>query len=272
VLRTAWLAAAIIATPTFAQEPIALFDAHMHYNQEPKPFYTVDQILEVFRRNHVMGVLATSRPNKGTHQLMAAKAPNLLVVPFIRPYRIRSDMQSWFNDPSIFELIKDEYRRGYYRGIGEFHLYGQDAATPWVKKTVDFAVEHDLYLHCHCDDEALQILFDHNAKARVIWAHTGFSTEPERVAYFLEQHPDALWGELSYRGGITDGAGNITPTWRALFAKHSDRFLLGSDTWINERWFGYNAIIKGYRSWLAQLPAEQAKRIAHGNAMKLFGF
>jgi hypothetical protein len=43
-------------------------------------------------------------------------------VPFIRPYRARSNMQTWFNNSAIFELIKSEYARGYYRGIGEFHI------------------------------------------------------------------------------------------------------------------------------------------------------
>ena len=133
-------------------------------------------MLEIFRRNGVTGMLATSRPNKGTHQLMDAKAPGLWVVPFIRPYRIRADIQTWFNDPAIFDLIKDEYKRGYYRGVGEFHIYGNDAAGPLVKKIVDFAVERDLYLHAHCDEVALLHLFAHNPRAKIIWAHTGFST------------------------------------------------------------------------------------------------
>ena len=47
--------------------------------------------------------------------------------------------------------------------------------------------------------------------------------------------------------------------------------LLGSDTWINERWFGYDTIFKEYRGWLAQLPSDQAQRIASGNALRLFG-
>lgn len=76
---------------------------------------------------------------------------------------------------------------------------------------------------------------------------------------------------MSYRSGITDGAGTLTADWRELFARHSDRFLIGSDTWINERWFGYDTIFKTYRGWLAQLPAEQALRIANGNAKWLFG-
>ena len=96
-----------------AQQRLELFDAHLHYNQEPNPFYPLDKVLEVFRRNGVTGILATSRPNKGTHQLVDAKAPGLWVVPFIRPYRVRSDIQTWFNDPAIFELIKSEHKRGY---------------------------------------------------------------------------------------------------------------------------------------------------------------
>jgi predicted TIM-barrel fold metal-dependent hydrolase len=80
-----------------------------------------------------------------------------------------------------------------------------------------------------------------------------------------------LMGELSYRGGITESGGQLSAEWRELFARHSDRFLLGSDTWINERWFGYDTIMQTYRGWLAQLPADQAIRIAHGNAERLFG-
>ncbi|MGE5166599.1 MAG: glutathione S-transferase family protein [Sphingobacteriales bacterium] len=72
-------------------------------------------------------------------------------------------------------------------------------------------------------------------------------------------------GRTSYRGGVTDGDGKLTSDWRNLFARYSDRFMLGSDTWINERWFGYDTIFKEYRGWLAQ-----ARRIANGNALPLF--
>jgi hypothetical protein len=226
-----------------AQQPIELFDAHMHYNQEPNPFYPLEKVLEVFKRNNVTGVLATSRPNKGTHQLMAAKAPGLWVVPFIRPYRIRADIGTWFSDPTILDLIREEYARGYYRGVGEFHISGNAAAGTQVKQVVDFAVERELYLHCHCDEIALLHLFAHNARARIIWAHTGFSTPPARVEELLKKYP-MLWGELSYRGGLTDRDGKLTPEWRELLTQHSERFLIGSDTWINERWFSYDTIFK----------------------------
>jgi hypothetical protein len=252
-----------------AQQPIELFDAHMHYNQEPNPFYPLEKVLEVFKRNNVTGVLATSRPNKGTHQLMAAKAPGLWVVPFIRPYRIRADIGTWFSDPTILDLIREEYARGYYRGVGEFHISGNAAAGTQVKQVVDFAVERELYLHCHCDEIALLHLFAHNARARIIWAHTGFSTPPARVEELLKKYP-MLWGELSYRGGLTDRDGKLTPEWRELLTQHSERFLIGSDTWINERWFSYDAIFQNYRNWLAQLPGDKARNMASGNAKRLF--
>src|SRR5690242_457325 len=253
-----------------AQQQIEIFDAHLHYNQEPKPFYSLDQVRDVFRRNVITGIVATSKPNKGTHELVDAKWSELKVVPFIRPYRVRNDMQTWFNDPTIFELMKEEYARGYYRGIGEFQIYGKSAQSDWVKKMVDFAVGRNLYLHAHCDEEALLILFGHNPKAKIIWAHTGFSTPPARVGELMEKYPD-LWGELSYRSGIMDAAGKLAPEWQELFARRSDRFLIGSDTWINERWFAYDAIFREYRAWLSQLPPDQAKRIASGNAERLFG-
>jgi hypothetical protein len=270
--------AAIIAAVTLvavagnrarADEPIEIFDAHLHYNWEPKPFYQVDEVLALFKKHRITGILATSRPNTGTHALMDAKAEGLQVVPFIRPYRVRADIGSWFNDPVIFDLVQDEFKRGYYRGIGEFHLSGKAADTEMVKKTVDFAVANNLYLHAHADDEAVEILMRHNPRARIIWAHSGFGLASDRVSAMLAKYPK-LWGELSYRSGIADGAGKLTPEWRALFERYPDRFLLGSDTWVPERWASHGEIMAGYRGWLAQLPPAVAKQIAHGNARGLF--
>jgi hypothetical protein len=277
MIRQAWTAkfiavsfSVILTAGASAQEPVKLFDAHLHYNQEAMSLYPLERALDIFRRNGIAGILATSRPNLGTNQLFETKPPGLWVVPFLRPYRVRSDVQTWFADPAIHELIQTEYKRGYYRGIGEFHIYGQQAAGEWVRKTVDFAAERGLFLHAHCDEEALLILFSHDPKAKIIWAHTGFSIPVARVQELLDRYP-GLTAEMSYRSGVTDGAGQLTDEWRALFARYSDRVLLGSDTWINERWFGYDTIWKDYRGWLAQLPPDQARRVAYENAERLFG-
>jgi predicted TIM-barrel fold metal-dependent hydrolase len=85
----------------------------------------------------------------------------------------------------------------------------------------------------------------------------------------LAKYPK-LSGELSYRSGIVDGSGKLTAEWRGLFERYPDRFLLGSDTWVPDRWASYGEIMAGYRGWLAQLPQAVAKQIAHGNARALF--
>ena len=113
-------------------------------------------------------------------------------------------------------------------------MFGRDAATPWVERIVGLAVERNLWLHAHCDDAALEILHAHNPRVKIIWAHSGFSTPPAKIAEYLARHPD-LVGELSYRYDMTED-GRLTPAWRALLLAHPDRFVVGSDTWVNERW------------------------------------
>ncbi len=269
VALTGLLVTLLPSSAPVAQEPIEIFDAHLHYNWEPTPTFQPDEVVALFRKHRVTGILATSRPNTGTHVLMDKTIPGLWVVPFIRPYKVRADIGSWFNSPVTFELIEEEFKRGTYQGIGEFHLSGKAAATDVVRRTVNFAVEKNLYLHAHADDEAVEILFSHNPKAKIIWAHTGFSLSTERVEALLRKYP-MLWGELSYRGGITGSDGTLTPAWRALFERYPDRFLLGSDTWVPERWLSYGETMASYRAWLAQLPQDKARLIAHGNAKRLF--
>ena len=128
---------------------LPIFDAHLHYNWEPVPHFSLEKVLSLFRENKVTGILATSRPNDGTRALVEAKPKDLWVVPFIRPYRVRPDIQTWMDDPTIQDLIETEYKRGYFRGVCEFHIYGSGAAAPLVKKAVDFAAERDLYILAH---------------------------------------------------------------------------------------------------------------------------
>jgi len=64
VWTMAFAAMAIGCCEARAQERIEIFDTHLHYNQEPTPFYSLDQVREVFRRNGIVGIVATSRRNK----------------------------------------------------------------------------------------------------------------------------------------------------------------------------------------------------------------
>ncbi len=246
-----------------------LFDGHLHLNWENGFRFPVDEAFALMRANGVTTIIATSRPNDGTHALVERGSPGVRVVPFLRPYRVRGDVQTWFTDSTTLALLDDEFKRGYYVGLGEFHLSGEAAATDVVRRTVEFARRRGLWLHAHVDDVALEILYRHDASAKVIWAHTGFSTPPEKVGAYLREHPMLLC-ELSYRGGIVGEGGKLTPEWRKLFEAFPQRFIIGSDTWTPQRWTVYGELMEGYRAWLGQLPASIADRIGHGNGERLF--
>ena len=157
---------------------------------------------------------ASSRPAGRTRariELIDAKWPELKVVPFIRPYRVRSDIQTWFNDPAIFELIKSEYARGYYRGIGEFHIYGKARRSGLGQEDGGFRGRAEPLSACPLRRGRRCSFCSATIRRR---ASSGripdFRYAPARVANCSTSIKDALWGELSYRGGITGGDGKLT--------------------------------------------------------------
>jgi hypothetical protein len=272
-----------------------LFDAHMHYNTEawdgstgPHP---PTDVLARFARNGVKAVLANSRPNDGTRVLASARGPladaqlrsaaeGLTVVPFIRLYRNRADYTNWFRDESIYTMVQTEFARGTasgpYRGIGEFHLYESANANGLVAaRLMRFAARNELAVLAHVDDVAIDLLMAHVPQGgndlRLIWAHTGIGgASTQRVDALLQRYP-RLMGELSYRPGLTCADGQLCPEWRALMLKYPQRFLIGSDTWVNQRWSSYDALMQGYRTWLGGLPPNVARQIAWDNGAAVFG-
>lgn len=264
-----------------------LFDTHLHYNQEAwdgntGPFPPSEALVRM-QRNEVKAIIANSRPNAGTQTLAAARetrAAGVTVVPFVRLYRNRDDYTNWFRDETIYEMVQTELARGTasgpYRGLGEFHLYeSANANGPVAKKLVALAEREKLAVLAHVDDVAVDLLMANapskGQSLRLIWAHTGIGGTPvERVQAMLERYP-LLMGELSYRPGLTCEGGRLCPEWRALILKHPGRFMVGSDTWINQRWSSYDETMRAYRVWLGDLPEDVAQRIAWGNAAGLFG-
>jgi hypothetical protein len=204
----------------------------------------------------------------------------LQVVPFIRLYRNRADYDNWFRDESIYTMVQSEFARGTaggpYRGIGEFHLYDSaNANGPVAAKLMRFADQNQLAVLAHVDDVAIDLLMAHASdggrKLRLIWAHTGIGGPSlQRVESLLQRYP-LLMGELSYRPGLTCEQGQLCPEWRALMLKYPQRFLIGSDTWVNQRWSSYDGLMQGYRTWLGGLPPEVARAIAWDNGAALFG-
>ena len=65
--------------------------------------------------------------------------------------------------------------------------------------------------------------------------------------------------------------GGISPAWRTLFLRYTDRIMIGTDTYVTSRWDSYGRLIDEHRKWLTHLPKAAAEAIAWRNAQRLFG-
>jgi hypothetical protein len=242
----------------------------------------VSDVLARIKKSGVKAIIANSRPNDGSKALVNATrgSADLTVVPFIRLYRNRADYDSWFKDETIYDMVVAEHARGAtvassrveFRGIGEFHLYDSaNANGPVAKKLMQFAAKNKLAVLAHVDDTAIDLLMAHAPDARLIWAHTGIGgASAERVDALFKKYP-LLMGELSYRPGLTCDGGKLCAEWRTLLLKYPGRLMIGSDTWVNQRWQYYEELMKGYRVWLGDLPPDVARKIGWSNGADLFG-
>ena len=270
--RAALSAAALLAWPlgpsfaTAAQPVLPIFDAHLHYSHDAWDRLPPKQAVALLRQAGLKRAMVSSSSDDGT-QMLYAEAPDL-VLPVLRPYRTRAEIGTWMNDSSVVAHLESRLARYRYVAIGEYHIFGADADLPVVRRVVQMAREHKLYLHSHSDAEAIDRQFKQDPNARILWAHSGFEP-PERVREMLRKHRN-LWCDLAYRSDHASGAA-VEPGWQAAFLEFPDRFMLGTDTFTPERWYYVVEHAKAARLWLASLPREAAERIAWKNGESLFG-
>ena len=263
LLASALLSFAIAAP---AQEPLPIFDAHLHYSHDAWESVPVQDAIAIMRKAGLKRALISSSGDDGQQRLYQA-APDL-VIPELRVYRSRGEIGTWFRDETLIPYLEDRLRRYKYVGIGEFHLYGADADLPVPRRMVQLAKQHNLFLHAHSDIDAVERLFKQWPQARILWAHAGFE-RPERVAEMLRKHKN-LWADLAFR---TDHAsdGKVDAAWRATFLQFPDRFMVGTDSFVPERWHYIPEHADWSRRWLADLPRDVAERIAWKNGEQVFG-
>lgn len=222
--------------------------------------------MALLRQAGLKAAMVSSSSDDGTQKLYAA-APDL-VLPSLRPYRTRGEIGSWMHDASVIGHLEARLAKYRYVAIGEYHVYGADAETPVMKRVVELAREHRLFLHSHSDADAIERQFRQDPQARILWAHAGFD-RPERVREMLRRYPN-LWCDLAFRSDHASG-GKVDPAWREAFLEFPDRFLVGTDTFTPERWHYVVEHARWSREWLADLPRPVAEQIAWRNGERLFG-
>ena len=257
-----WLAALHAQAAT----PLPIFDSHLHYSHDAWEQLPPKAAIAILRKAGLKAAMVSSSSDDGTQKLVA-EAPDL-VIPVLRPYRSRGEISTWVRDATVIPHLEDRLKRNRYVALGEYHVYGADADLPVVRRVVELAREHKLFLHSHSDADAIERQFRQDPTARILWAHSGFDS-PERVRDMLRKHPN-LWCDLAYRSDHASN-GKVAPAWREVFMEFPGRFMVGTDTFTPERWHFVGEHADWSRQWLADLPAHVAERIAYKNGEALFG-
>jgi Amidohydrolase len=252
-----------------AAAKLPIFDAHMHYKQPAWQPFPVQTVIELMDKSGVAMALVSSSPDDGTIMLWEY-APER-IVPELRPYHGQTGAANWTKAPGMLDYLKQRLAAYPHRGIGEFHIHNLDPRDRgFLKQVAHLAAERQILIHLHSDAKPVQLFYELEPGLTLIWAHAGMSEPPEVIGPMLERYPK-LYADTSYREHDILGDGHIEPRWRDLIMRYPDRFMVGSDTWVNSQWENYEALIDLNRRWLSQFPREVAEKIAYRNAEALFG-
>lgn len=266
----------IISCFSLAADPIGdgvnglpLFDAHVHYKKEAWEPYPPATVIELMDNAGVAMALVSSTPDEGTIKLYEF-APGR-IIPEVRPYHGEWGSSNWMRYPDMIEYITKRLESYPHVGIGEFHVHSVGSKDePMLIQIARLAARKNVLVHIHSDHEPVEALYQVEPKLRVIWAHAGMSSPPEVIERMMDTYP-TLYADLSYREHEILGADGIEPEWEHLLTKHADRFMIGSDTWVNDQWKNYKGLITDNRRWLRHFPRALAEKFAYKNAEQLFG-
>ncbi|MEH6475756.1 MAG: amidohydrolase family protein [Sneathiella sp.] len=253
-----------ISNLTQADQAKKLFDTHIHYSHDAWDMLPPKEAVKVLQKAGLTHAFVSSSSDEGT-QLLYKEDPNL-IIPVLRPYRRRGEINSWYRDESVIGLLEERLAKYKYAGIGEFHIFGDDTDLPVMRRVVELGKEYGIFLHAHADAEAVENIFKQDPQAKVLWAHSGFEG-PEKIGEMLAKYPN-LTADLAFRNEHAD-TGTVEKDWRKLFMSYPDRIMIGTDTYTPERWYYVVDHADWTRGWLEDLPADVAEKIAYKNARKL---
>jgi len=133
------------------------------------------------------------------------------------------------------------------------------------------AKRYGAILHVHADAEPIAWLYRIEPDLTILWAHAGLTEGPDVIRPLLQRYP-TLYADTSYREyDILDGGiEGIDADWWDLINDFPDRFMIGSDTWVNGQWARYEEIMRVNRRWLSNFSRPVAEKIAYKNAARLF--
>lgn len=248
---------------------VPIFDTHMHYKEPAWGPYPVETVIELMDKSGVAMALVSSTPDLGTIQLLK-HAPNRIVAE-LRPYHGSAGSSNWTKSDGMIDYIRTRLEKFSHEGIGEFHIHRIDPNDESLLRAVaQMAKTKNIPLHIHSGATPIELFYRFEPDLTIIWAHAGMSEPPETVDRLLSKF-SSLYADTSFReNDILNGEGTISDVWLKVIKRHSERLMVGTDTWVNGQWDNYVGLIELNRRWLSKLPKDIAEKIAYKNAAKLF--
>jgi predicted TIM-barrel fold metal-dependent hydrolase len=275
-----WVLAVLTAMSVMAGSALAdnhqrnadlpIFDAHIHYKQPAWGPFPVKTVIELMDKTGVAMGLVSSTPDEGT--IMLWKYAPKRIVPELRPYHGSAGSGNWTKAEGMLDYLKARMKKYPHRGIGEFHVHSLDPADkPLLVQVARLAMQYKVPIHIHSGAAPVKLFYEIEPRLTVIWAHAGMSEPPSVIGPLMDKHK-SLYADTSFReSDILAGEGGLDPVWRKLLIKHQDRFMVGTDTWVNSQWENYEGLINMSRRILSFLPRAVAEKYAYKNAEALFG-
>ena len=137
----------------------------------------------------------------------------------------------------------------------------------------------------------LRQLLKHNPDAKIVWAHGGSdpigSMSPAIIGKLMDEYLN-LYVSLRVVGGRAPmhnkllAFGDIAPEWIDLLSRHSNRFVIGSDSFFVSPSLGGSGPgirfaqhnipkLRATKHFLSLLPPSVARKIARDNAVRIYG-
>lgn len=256
-------------TTAWGAAPAPFIDAHSHYTAADTRNLDPAGVIAKLDEAGISRMVVSGTPAALAHQLHE-HAPER-IIPLLGVYGDDADKATWMRDRGLPERVAAQLKTGRWAGIGELHLFAEDARNEVFEALVRMAAQKGLMLLIHGDPEVVDHAFRIAPDVRVLWAHLGTEPTPQAVRQMLDRHRQrALWIDTSVRDDRIAPEGRLLPAWRDLFESHPERFVVAIDAFSPGRWSRYAQVANQIRRWTDALHPSTRDRLLRLNAEALF--
>lgn len=295
IITTFWVA--LIHVTSVSGNKLYFIDAHSQVDHNVVPLHKVISLME---NEGVRQTILSTRGNlKGAPLLRLSREDPGRITPALRSKGKPYDTGS----AKYYELLEKQIATKQYQAIAEVLLYHAQKGNKApevivypddkrVKVALNYAIKYDWPFVVHIEFASLngkkrkkfmrsfKQMLDQHPEHPFILTHMGQLTS-KRCLRLIENHknvyfhtgwsnPAAVESSNQPWTNVFDGD-SLAPEWKDLFVQYPHRFIFALDNVFSEHWSDfYRKQMNHWKSGLAELPADIAHLIAHGNAERLW--